>query len=327
MSLGEMTWNIPLWFDIWFANMAGGAYLAAFLANRYSGGAHKNLFRLAVYTGVPLAIIGVLLLVIDLGNPLWFWHLFATFKPVAVMSMGTWILLTWVIFAFIMMITWVIEGDATRKPDLYKGNMVGMMRRVSGILGWVDLVLAVLLMTYPGVLLASTSQPMWSSTFLIPAIFVASAICTGIALLIIMALVINAVNRSSSSVLNSTVKWLFGSTGWQISGETISQLAKSLIWVIAIELVAMVSYAIWLGVSGVAGTSEALGLLTTGSLALPFWLAVVILGLLIPVLLLVINRGEGLAFKAKTSIVTASAACVLLGGLALRAVMIIGGQL
>ncbi len=326
MSLGEMPWNIPLWFDIWFAGMAGGAYLVAFLADRYSGGAHKNLLRLAVYTGVPLAIIGVLLLVVDLGNPLWFWHLFATFKPVAVMSMGTWILLSWVIIAFLMMIAWVVEGDATRKPELYPGDMAGRMRRISGFLGWVDLILAVFLMTYPGVLLASTSQAIWASTLLLPALFVASAICTGLALLILMALVINAANRSSSNILNSTVKWLFGSTGRTISRETIGQLAKSLVWVIAIELVVMVGYIIWLGVSSTAGANEALTLLTAGSLALPFWLTVVLLGLLMPLGLLIINRGEGLAVKA-TSIVAASATCVLLGGLAFRAIMIIGGQL
>ena len=93
MSLGEMSWNIPLWFDIWLAGMAGGAYLVALLANLYSGGTQRNLLRLAVYTGVPLAIIGVLLLVIDLGTPIWFWHLFTSFLPVAVMSMGTWTLM------------------------------------------------------------------------------------------------------------------------------------------------------------------------------------------------------------------------------------------
>jgi formate-dependent nitrite reductase membrane component NrfD len=326
MSLGEMNWSIPLWFDMWLAGMAGGAFIAAFLADRYSGGTHKNLFRLAVYTGVPLAIIGVLLLVIDLGNPLWFWHLVTTFKPVAVMSMGTWILLIWAIIAFIMMIAWVIEGNATRNPGLHSDNTADRMRLISGSLAWVDLIFAVLLIIYPGALLASTSQPIWSSTLLLPAIFVASAVCTGTALLIIMALVINAANRSSSNILNSTVKWLFGSTGWTISKETIGQLAKALIWVIAIELVVMVGYAIWLGVSGVAGASEALTLLTAGSLALPFWLAVVLLGLLAPLVLLIINRGEELAVKA-TSIVTASAVCVLLGGFALRAIMIIGGQL
>ena len=320
MSLGEMTWNIPLWFDIWLAGMAGGAYLVAFLANRYSGGAHQNLFRLAVYTGVPLAIIGVLLLVIDLGTPIWFWHLFTSFLPVAVMSMGTWILVAWLVIAFIMMILWVVEGDATRNASKYSSDRAGMVRRIADVLGWVNLVLAVLLMTYTGVLLASTSQVIWSGTLLLPALFVASALCTGVALLIVMALVMNAVNRSSSSILNSTVKWLFGATGWEISRETIGQLAKSLIGVIVVELVILVGYAIWMGAAGGA-SSEALSLLTTGTLAIPFWIVLVGIGLAVPLLLLLSKQG-----KANLFIIT-SAACVLLGGLALRAIIIVGGQL
>jgi len=327
MSLGEMPWNIPLWFDIWLAGIAGGAYFVAFLADRFSRGAYKNLFRLSVYVGVPLAIVGVLLLIIDLGTPIWAWHLFTQFQVTSVMSMGTWILLSWVIIAFIMMLLWVIEGDATRKPELYPNNMAGKMRRVSGFLSWVNLIFAVLLMTYTGALLATSNQPMWSSTLLLPALFVASALCTGVALLIIMALVVNAVNNSSSAKLHSVVKWLFGSTGWTISSETIGQLAKSLVWVISIELVVMAGYAIWLSISTVSGAGEALSLLTIGTLAIPFWVVVVLIGLLIPLALLIINRGKALAAKATLNIVVASATCVLLGGLALRAVMIVGGQL
>lgn len=321
MSLGEMSWNIPLWFDIWLAGMAGGAYLVAFLANRYSGGAHQNLFRLAVYTGVPLAIVGVLLLVIDLGTPIWFWHLFTNFLPAAVMSMGTWTLLSFLIIAFIMMILWVIEGDATRNPKAYSYNMSSIARRISGYLSWVNVIFAVLLITYPGALLAATSQPIWSSTFLLPALFVASAASTGAALIILMAMVMNAVNKSSSSAFNSTVTWLFGSTGWQISRETIGQIAKSLIGIIILEVAILAAYALWLGISGAAGASEALSLLTTGTLAIPFWIVIVGIGLVIPLLLLLTNRAKATFF------IMASASCVLLGGLALRAIMIVGGQL
>lgn len=320
MSLGEMPWNIPLWFDIWLAGMAGGAYLVAFLADRYSGGNHKNLFRLAIYTGVPLAIIGVLLLVIDLGTPIWFWHLFTSFLPVAVMSMGTWILVAFLIVAFVMMIMWVIEGDATRSASAYSGNMSGMARRISGFLSWINVIFAVLLISYPGVLLASTSQPIWSNTLLMPALFVASAAGTGVALLMLMALLMNAVNKSSSSMLNSTVKWLFGSTGWQISRETMGQLSKALLGMIIVEVLVLVGYVIWLAVTGTSGV-EALSLLTTGTLAIPFWVVIVGIGLIIPLILLLTKRARATLF------VTTSASCVLLGGLALRAIMIVGGQL
>jgi len=320
MSLGEMSWNIPLWFDIWFAGIAGGAYLVAFLANLYSGGSNRNLFRLAVYTGVPLAIIGVLLLVVDLGTPIWFWHLFTSFLPVSVMSMGTWILIAFLIIAFIMIILWVVEGDATRNAGKYSGNMAGTVRRFSGFFAWINVIFAVLLITYPGVLLASTSQPIWSNTLLVPALFVASAVATGVALLILMAMLTNAVNNSSSSMLNSIVKWLFGSTGWQISKETMGQLSKSLLGLIVVEALILVGYVIWLGATGASGT-EALDLLITGTLAIPFWITIVGVGLIIPLALLLMNRG-----KATLAVMT-SASCVLLGGLALRAIMIVGGQL
>jgi len=307
MSLGEMPWNIPLWFDLWLAGMAGGAYLVAFLADRYSGGAHKNLFRLSVYTGVPLAIIGVILLIVDLGNPLWSWHLFTQFNVTSVMSMGTWILMAWVLIALVMMATWWFENRASEQT-------ARNLRRISGPLSWVNLIFAVLLMTYTGALLASSNQPIWSSTLLLPALFVASALCTGVALLIIMALIINAVKRGSSA-------------GLTIPRETIGQMAKALVWVISIELVVMAGYAIWLSISTVSGAGEALSLLTIGTLAIPFWVVVVLIGLLIPLALLITNRGKALAAKATLNIVVASATCVLLGGLALRAVMIVGGQL
>jgi len=321
MTLGEMSWSIPLWFDIWLAGMAGGAYLVALLANLYSGGNQKNLFRLAVYTGVPLAIIGVLLLVIDLGTPIWFWHLFTSFLPVAVMSMGTWTLVAFLVIAFIMIILWVVEGDATRKPQAYSYNMSGIAPKITGFLSWVNIIFAILLITYPGALLAATSQPIWSSTFLLPALFVASAVSTGAALLILMAMLMNAVNKSSSSVLNSTVKWLFGSSGWQISTQTIRQIAKSLIGIIILEVAILVAYAIWLGVSSTAGASEALSLLTTGTLAIPFWIVMVGIGLVIPLFLLLTNRAKA------TFLIMTSASCVLFGGLALRAIMIVSGQL
>lgn len=320
MSLGEMSWNIPLWFDIWFAGMAGGAYLVAFLADRYSGGANGNLLRLAVYTGVPLAIIGVLLLVIDLGTPIWFWHLFTGFLPVAVMSMGTWILVAFLIIAFMMMILWVIEGDMNRNTAKYSSNMSATVRRLSGLFSWINVIFAVLLITYPGVLLASTSQPLWSNTYLLPAIFVASAAATGVALLLLMAMLVNGVNAGSSSMLNSTIRWLFGSNDWQISGETMRQLPRALLGIIIVQAIVLVGYIIWLAATGTAG-GEALSLLTTGTLAIPFWLVIVGIGLVIPLVLLLISR------ERATFAVLISASCVLLGGLALRAIMIVGGQL
>jgi len=302
------------------AGIAGGAYFAAFLAERFGGVVDRKLLRLATYVGIPLAIIGVLLLVVDLGQPFRFWHLFARFKVISPMSMGTWILLAWVGIAIIMVILWWIEKRRTEEAGR-------TLRRATGFLAGVNLVLAVLLMAYTGVLLAVSNQPLWAGTVLLPSLFVASAISTGVAILIIAALTANAISKGSLAELKLAINQLFGSTDWTIPNRTVARLAEADVIVILVELVALIGYAIWLGASSLAGTGEALRLLTTGVLAAPFWVGIVLLALLVPLGLEVASWGKEIETKVVWRTVIASSTCVVLGGLILRAVITIGGQL
>ena len=320
MALGEMAWQWPIWIDLWAAGMAGGAYLVAFLAYRLSGGKYKNMFRLAVYAGVPLAVIGVLLLIIDLGTPIWFWHLFTSFDPLAVMSMGTWILMAWIPIVLLMVALWWLQRSASVQT-------AATMEKIAGFLGWVGAILAALLMTYTGVLLSATTQPIWATTPLFPALFVASAISTGVAWLIFQVFIVNRMNRSSSPALHRFVDLLFGSSNWTISGNTVVLLAKTLALITVLQIVVLIGYAIWLGVSSALGANDALSLLTTGSLAIPFWVGIVLVGLLIPLLLLLTKWGKELEIKGVRGIIGTSASFTIIGGLVLRAVMVVGGQL
>ena len=313
MSLGEMSWNWQIWIDLWAAGMAGGAYLIAFLANKYSGGAYSKLFRVAVISGLPLAIIGVLLLVIDLGTPIWAWHLFVKFLPAAVMSMGTWILFSWIVVAFIMIILWIVEWDTNRNCDKYSTGVVNFVKKFAGLLAWVDFALAILLMTYTGALLASTSQALWSSTMMLPSLFVASAICTGVALLLIVTMLLNKINKSRGS-------------GWTFSEDITGKLVKSLTGIIIVEAVVMAAYTIWLALAGDAG-NEAFKMLVSGDLAIVFWVVVVGVGMVVPLVLLLAIKGKSLLDRATPLFIAASASCVIIGGFALRAVMTVGGQL
>ncbi|MFC1940800.1 NrfD/PsrC family molybdoenzyme membrane anchor subunit [Chloroflexota bacterium] len=315
-----ITWSAPIWIYLWLAGMAGGAYFAAFLASYFTGRDNKSLLRLSVYVGVPLAIIGVLLLVIELGQPLRFWHLFTQFKIVSPMSMGTWILLAWVGIAIIMAILWWVEYRLTPK-------VARSLRQTIGALGWVNLVLAVLLIAYTGVLLAVSNQPLWASTGLLPALFVASAVSTGVAILVITALAVNAISKGNLVELRLALNQLFGATDWTIPNRTVARLAEADAIVILVELVALIGYVIWLGTSTLAGTGEALRLLTTGVLAAPFWVGVVLLALLIPLWLDIANWGKEIGTKAVWRAVALSSVCVILGGLVLRAVIVIGAQL
>jgi formate-dependent nitrite reductase membrane component NrfD len=315
-----MAWSAPIWIYLWMAGMAGGAYFAAFMVERITGAADKKLLRLATYVGVPLAVVGVLLLVVDLGQPIRFWHLFTQFKVGSPMSMGTWVLLIWVAIAIVMIILWWVENRLTEE-------VASSLRKLTRYLSYANVILSVLLIAYTGVLLSVSNQPLWSSTVLIPFLFVASAISTGVALLILAAIASNTVSKGKLVELRMAANQLFGSTDWTIPNKTIERLAEADVVVIIIELIALVAYAIWLAVSSMAGAGDALALLTTGVLAAPFWVGVVLLALLIPLGLDIASWGKEIKNKSVMRAVITSSTCAILGGLVLRAIITIGGQL
>jgi len=184
-----------------------------------------------------------------------------------------------------------------------------------------------LLTAYTGVLLAVSNQPLWASTVLLPSLFVASAVSTGVALLILAAIASNTISKGSLVEMRMALNQLFGSTDWTIPNKTVERLAEADVFVIIVELVALVGYAIWLATSSMAGAGDALGLLATGVLAAPFWVGVVLLALLIPLGLDIANWGKEITTKGVWRAIVASSTCVILGGLVLRAVITIGGQL
>ena len=315
-----ITWSAPIYLYLWLAGMAGGAYLAAFLAERFSGEDDGRLLRLATYLGIPLATIGVILLIIELGQPIRFWHLLTVFKVISPMSMGTWILLVWVGIAVIMAVFW------WAKPRLPE-EIADRLQRLIKFLAPINVVFAILLMAYTGVLLSTSNQPLWSGTILLPALFVASATSTGVALVVISAIASNLIGRGGFTELKLAINQIFGSNNWTIPNRMVGRLAEADAIVILVELAMLIGYAIWLGASTLAGTGEALRLLTTGVLAAPFWLGVVLLALLVPLWLEVTNWGKEIATKSVWRTIVASSTCVILGGLILRALIVIGGQI
>lgn len=316
-----ITWSAPIYLYLWMAGMAAGAFFAAFLAERFSAEADRRLLQLATYVGIPLAVIGVILLVVDLGSPLRFWHLFTQFKVISPMSIGTWILLVWVGIAVIMAIFWWAESYLTEAT-------ARSLRQTTETMAWVNVVMSVLLMAYTGVLLANSTQPLWAGTLLLPSLFVASAVSTGVAILILTAITATAITKSRSLVeLKLAIKQIFGTSDWAIPERTVGRLAEADAVVIFVELAALIGYAIWLASSAMAGAGEALRLLTTGILAIPFWLGVVLLALLIPLGLELANWGKEIGRKAILRAIIVSSSCVILGGLILRAVIVIGGQI
>jgi len=297
-----MTWSAPIWIYLWLAGMAGGAFVAGFLASRFSGQGQKPLLPMATVVGIPLAVLGVLLLIVDLGRPEWFWHLMTQFKALSPMSMGTWILIAWVMIAFVLVVMWWLDSRVEEQ-------VASLMKRLEGLLAAVNALLSVGLISYTGVLLSVSSQSLWAGTVLLPALFVASAVSTGVAMLVITALAVNWATREGSS--------------FRVSGHTVAMLAEADAIVILIELAVLIGFVIWLVISG---ATDALGVLFTGAMAAPTWIGVVLLALLIPLGLDMAARGKPLEGGVVRTVLMSSF-CVIVGGLILRWVITIGGQM
>jgi DMSO reductase anchor subunit len=154
------TWEVPVYF--WFGGIATGAAFAA-LGCEVAG--DERSARAARLVAVGAAGCGGPLLILDLGRPERFHHMFRIFKTRSPMSMGAWCLM-----AFSQCGGGAVAADLLGR------------RRTRRALTAATAALGTYLGSYTGVLLASTAVPAWnrSRAFLGP-IFICTAAASGAA--------------------------------------------------------------------------------------------------------------------------------------------------
>ena len=279
MEAQAIVWEWPIWLYLFAAGVAGGGFFATFLVNLFTGGEQEDLLKIATWIGVPLVGIGTLLLIMDLGNQLDFWHLVVRFLPASPMSLGTWILIVWAICAVALIALWLAEGGVP---------VFGILRSLvplKRVLGWILFVLSALLITYTGVLLSTTSRELWS-TVLLPVLFVISAISTGLAATLLVAVLLGR--------------------------EIPHRLGQAAAVLEVYEIVALIAFLI----------AVPAGVLISGPLSLWFWIGVIAIGILVPFAL------ELATWRTSPRVLVMTMAfSVLIGGLVLRAVVVVGGQI
>lgn len=313
-----ITWQWPLAVYLWIAGIAGGAYFSAFLMDRISRGRHEVLPKIAMLLGVPLVLLGSVLLVVDLGEQLRAWHLFTRFRVGSPMSMGSWILLIYSVIGIVLIALWWARSFEPEELRLTVLSGLGSVIRPAApaikVLSWMAVVLAVLLIAYTGVLLSATNQPLWGGVLLLPALFVASAISTGMALLVL-------VLRTGFGRL---LDILFGGEGEPVPSETLHTMGTASLILGIVELAVLVGYVAWLGLFSTSAAAGAVAVLLTGPMSFLFWGGVILIGLLIPLTLEVASvKGWG----GVVGSVLTSTSLVLLGGFFLRLAILLSGQI
>jgi len=182
-------WLIVLYFFL--GGLAGGCYFLASLIDLFGRSEDRPLSHLGYYIAFPCVILSTLLLITDLHRPLRFWHMLIesnTFRPMfkfwSPMSIGSWALLIFGIFAFISFLGAL--ADAERIPwaawrKVHPPSLLGrFIAAIGGIFGFY-------VAGYTGVLLAVTNRPIWSETPLLGMLFIVSAASISAALMILLA--------------------------------------------------------------------------------------------------------------------------------------------
>lgn len=172
-----------------FAGLAGGAYTLGTLLRLLGRPADESAARLCFLVALPLTILCPILLTLDLGQPLRFWHMMVdtgaggaglNFAYLSPMSMGVWGLLVFGVFSAISFLE-ALALDGRRYPlsGVVTRVLSGTVGRVVNVVGTV---FALFVAGYTGVLLSVSNQPVWSDTYALGGLFLASGLSGAAAL-------------------------------------------------------------------------------------------------------------------------------------------------
>lgn len=171
------TWEI-IWY-FYFGGLAAGCYVIATIASLWGAPGDRAVMRSGYYLSLLALLPCPPLLIKDLGRSERFLNMMRMFKVKSPMSMGTWALLTFSLFSFVS-----AAIQAARDGILGRSRGARMLAALpQKLIAFPGMFVGVFLGGYTGVLLATTSVPLWSRSKLLGAVFISSAMSTSSALI------------------------------------------------------------------------------------------------------------------------------------------------
>jgi len=240
-----------------------------------------------------LLTLGMGFLWLDLANKLNAWRFYVIWRFLTPMSWGAWILIA--VYPVSILFAW------NESPQILRERWLSRLPWAKGISDWADrhrrglsfstMNLGILLAVYTGILLgAFAARPLWNSPMLGP-LFLASGLSSGAAFILLFR--IDPEERRLANVVDMAV------LGLEMG-------------IIGLWLVGMAT--------GGESSRHAVSLFFGGPYTAAFWTFVVALGLLVPFI------GEAIEYKRHETPGRAGAYLVLLGGFALRWIVVYAGQ-
>lgn len=212
--LNEVHWTWLVYLEMFTAGVAAGAMVAASIME-FSGRGRSPSARTAQLIAFPLMALSGILLIFDLSRPERFWHmvvmserLIPMVKPWSPMSAGTQLLSLFAGASFFAFVDALIGmgklrlGPWRQDRTLY-GGPLGLAWAVFTAL------LACGVGIYSAVLLTTSAFPGWAHLSVIPAVYVATALITGMAAVVLVQAVRRRVDADVLGLAQANL-WLIG---------------------------------------------------------------------------------------------------------------------
>ncbi|MEG0503783.1 MAG: NrfD/PsrC family molybdoenzyme membrane anchor subunit [Raoultibacter sp.] len=307
----QLVWGWQPALYLFLGGMGAGAYIMAGILYFYDRKNNERLISAATWAATVSLIVGLLLLLSELTNPLRGMLLWQSFSNGSSwMTFGAWAVFAAVIVFGLMALlsTKKVVLAATKKWKKFSKTQA----RIRNVLAVLGIVLGFVVAAYTGILLVSAPGiPLWN-TFLLPVLFTVSALDTGVALVEIFAISLEKKQKG----VHHTDK------AHKLLQRCVAVLVVIEVVVLFVFLSTMLSGSSDNAVIAATGIASANTLLS-GTLAPFFWVLVVTCGLVLPFLAAIF----GLAKRSKNSenFALVGAAGALLGGCALRFLILMAG--
>src|SRR5262249_32492719 len=166
-------------FYFFLAGLSGGSYALATLLRLNGNPDYEPAARIGFYVAFPTMLLCPLLLTLDLGQPLRFWHMLvnttpdqqgANFKYWSPMSVGAWALLASAVFVPVSFFDTLVRDGRLRigLTDVLADMLDGVLGKLWNILG---AIVGLFIAGYTGVLLSVSNQPVWSDSWALGGLF------------------------------------------------------------------------------------------------------------------------------------------------------------
>jgi len=182
-------WYVLAYF--YLGGLAGGLYALATLLRLGGGAREEAVARTGFVVAFPLIAVSPILLTLDLGSPLRFWHMLISTTPgqpgialnfYSPISVGSWVLLIFGFFSLVSLLEALALDGHLRHPvgRSVTRTLSGGTGRAFNVIG---AILGLFVASYTGVVLSASNQPLWSDSWAIGGLFLASALGGAAALL------------------------------------------------------------------------------------------------------------------------------------------------